>query len=463
MRSTRSPPPIRRASMPPADAIFPPGFVWGAATSAYQIEGAVTADGRGESIWDVFSHIPGNIIDGSNGDFACDAYHRFRQDIALMRELGLTGYRFSIAWPRVFPRGFGALNPAGLDHYRRLVDILLEAGIAPLVTLYHWDLPRPLQSLGGWANRDTAARFGEFAHAVAVALGGEVHDWVTVNEPWVAAFLGNLLGAHAPGLRDLRVALAAAHHLLLAHAEGMSALRAEMAFGDRAGIALNLAPVEPLGDSNADAEAAHRFDGCLNRWFLDALFRGRYPDDMLAWYGDAVPEIRADDLARISTPMDLLGVNYYTRNVVRWQPGAQPVDAEVVVRPGVPVSGMGWAVDPEGLFEVLTRLHTDYTAPPMLVAENGAAYPDRLVDGVVDDPERERYLHEHLLRVHRAIETGVPVGGYYVWSLLDNFEWAYGYSQRFGLLYTDFATQDRIVKRSGHWYAGVTRANGVRG
>lgn len=449
--------------MPAADAIFPPGFLWGAATSAYQVEGAVRADGRGESIWDVFSHIPGNIADGSTGDIACDQYHRYPDDIAIMRELGLTGYRFSIAWPRVFPNGSGSINRAGLDHYRRLVDALLEAGIAPLVTLYHWDLPRPLQSRGGWANRDTALRFGEFAHVVAGALGGEVERWITINEPWIAAFFGHLFGWFAPGQRSLPTALAAAHHLMLAHGEGMDALRAELPPTAKAGIALNLSPVEPLDDSNADAEAAHRFDGSLNRWFLDALYRGRYPDDMLAAYGDALPDIRDGDLARISRPTDFLAVNYYSPMVVRWARGAPLLDVELASRPGVPTTAMGWEIAPDGLYRLLARLRDEYAPPSILIAENGAAFEDRLVDGAVDDPGRERYLHDHLLAAFRAVEDGVPLHGYLAWSLLDNFEWSHGYEKRFGLVHVDFATQERTIKRSGRWFAEVTRENGVRG
>ena len=449
--------------MPSVDALFPPGFVWGAATSAYQIEGAVDADGRGESIWDVFSHRPGTVVDGSTGDLACDAYHRYRDDIALMRELGLTGYRFSISWPRIFPTGAGAPNQPGIDHYRRVVEGLAEAGIEPLITLYHWDLPRPLQSRGGWTNRDTAARFGEYAHTVARAIGAEVRLWVTINEPWVAAFLGHLYGLHAPGRRDPRGSLAAAHHLLLAHAEGMAALRAELPRTAEAGIALNLAPIEPLNDSNADAEAAARYDGFLNRWFLDALYHARYPDDLLAHYGDLLPEIRPGDLERIATPTDFLGVNYYAPNTVRWSPSAPLVQAEVVPRPGVPQTAMGWEVSPQGLHHVLTRLRTDWSPASIRITENGAAFDDRLVAGAVDDPDRERYLHDHLLQAYRAIEDGVPLAGYYCWSLLDNFEWGFGYTKRFGLVHVDFATQERTIKRSGRWFAEATRDHGIPG
>ncbi len=449
--------------MPSADAIFPNGFVWGAATAAYQIEGAHNEDGRGPSIWDTFSHTPGKILGGDTGDVACDHYHRYPEDIALMRELGLGAYRFSVAWSRIFPSGSGQPNPAGLDFYKRLVAALRQENIEPFLTLYHWDLPQALQDAGGWANRDTAKRFGDYAHTLAVALGDEVHRWITLNEPWVAAFLGHLTGEHAPGVRDLRTALAAAHHLLLAHAEAVPALRAESGPGDEIGITLNLAPVEPAGDSHADAEAAERFDGYLNRWFLDPVFRGAYPDDLLHWYGDAMPEIDPGDLGRIAAPIDFLGVNYYFRSLVRHDPTAGPLQAATVTPPGRPLTALGWEIYPPGLNDILSRVHRDYAPTALHVTENGAAFPDRLVDGRVDDPDREAYLHGHLLEAYRAIEAGVPLRGYFAWSLLDNFEWAFGYSRRFGLVYVDYPTQVRTIKRSGRWYAGVTRDNGVRG
>ena len=441
--------------------VFPEEWVWGASTAAYQIEGAVREGGRGVSIWDAFSHTPGKIANGDNGDVACDHYHRYPEDIALMRELGLGGYRFSIAWPRIFPTGSGRPNAEGLDFYRRLVDALHAAGIEPYVTLYHWDLPQALQDRGGWGNRDTALRFGEYAHAVASALGSGVHHWATINEPWVAAFLGHWLGEHAPGERDFALALRAAHHLLLAHGEGMTALRAEMRPGDEAGIVLNLAPCQPAGDSNADLEAAQRSDGYLNRWFLDALYRGAYPDDMVRLYSDAMPEIAPGDMTLISQPTDVLGVNYYTRTVVTYDPAAQPLRSRRIVPAGVPVTATGWEVYPEGLYDVLRRVHDDYTPGRLLITENGAAYGDVVVSGQVDDREREAFLREHLAQAHRAVADGVPLGGYFVWSLLDNFEWAQGYAKRFGIVYVDYATQERIIKRSGHWYAGITRENAV--
>lgn len=447
--------------MPSADLIFPAGFYWGAATSSYQIEGAVTEDGRGTSIWDTFTHTPGTIEHGDTGDVACDHYHRYRHDIDIMRELGLTGYRFSIAWPRIFPTGRGRPNPAGLDFYKRLVDELLQADTEPFPTLYHWDLPQALQDAGGWENRDTASRFAEYAQTVAVALGPDVQHWSTLNEPWVSSILGNLYGLHAPGKRNLATALQVGHVQLLAHGRAVEALRSELPAAAKVGIVINLIPTEPAGDSQADAEAAVREDGFINRWFLDPLYRGRYPDDLWEWYGDAVPELTAGDLATISTPIDFLGVNYYTRAVVAYDRDGAPAEATWVTPPEVPVTAGEWEVYPAGLYETLTRVHQEYAPAAIYIMENGAAYHDRVIDGAVDDPERESYLHQHLAQVYRAIEAGVPLRGYFVWSLLDNFEWAKGYALRFGIVHVDFKTQERIVKRSGHWYADAARENGI--
>lgn len=449
--------------MASADLHFPPGFIWGAATSSYQIEGAVTEDGRGPSIWDTFSHTPGKIDNGDTGDIACDHYHRVDQDIDLMRELGLNGYRFSINWPRIFPDGRGRPNPAGLDFYRRLVDRLHQANIEPFLTLYHWELPQALQDEGGWENRDTASRFAEFSHTLALALGDEVHHWATLNEPWVASILGNLFGLHAPGKRDLATALQVGHHQLLGHGLAVEALRAALPASAQVGVVLNLTPAEPAGDSQADAEAAEREDGFRNRWFLDPLFKGSYPDDMLTWYGDAAPETRTTDFAAISVPIDYLGINYYQRAVVAHEKGAGPNDSRTIIPPGQPVTAGGWQVYPPGLGTLLTRVHQDYAPAALYVMENGAAFADRVIDGAVNDPERESFIHQHLLQIHEVIEAGVPVRGYFVWSLFDNFEWNKGYALRFGLIHVDFDTQERIIKRSGHWYAGVSRENGIPG
>lgn len=449
--------------MASASVHFPDDWVWGATTSAYQIEGAVQAGGRGRSIWDTFSVFPGNTLDGASGVVAADHFHRFEDDVALMRELGLGAYRFSVAWPRIFPRGYGQPNIEGIDFYRRLINELAHAGIEPQVTLYNWDLPQALQDRGGWLNRDTALRFGEYAHTVALALGDGVQTWTTISEPATAAFLGHWSGEHAPGVRNVRAALLAAHHLLLAHGEGLTALRSEMRPGGQAGIALNLVPAHPASDSNADLEAAHRYDGFQNRWFLDALYRGTYPDDMVRLYGDDMPEIGENDFRVISQPTDFLGVDYFTRAVVEYDPVSPPLQAKLVLPPGAPITGTGREVYPQGLHEILTRVHQDYTPGKIMITENGAAFPDRLVDGVVHDPDREAFLHEHLLEANRALQEGVPLTGYSVWSLLDNFEWQRGYEPRFGLIYVDFSTQARVIKSSGRWYAEVTRENGVSG
>lgn len=447
--------------MASADLQFPPGFIWGAATSSYQIEGAVTEDGRGPSIWDTFSHTRGKVDNGDTGDVACDHYHRVEQDIDLMRELRLNGYRFSINWPRIFPTGRGRPNSAGLDFYRRLVDSLRQANIEPFLTLYHWELPQALQDAGGWENRDTASHFAEFAYTMAQALGDEVQHWATLNEPWVASMLGNLYGIHAPGKRDLATALQVGHLQLLGHGLAVEALRAALPNSAQVGIVLNLTPTEPAGDSQADAEAAERDDGFYNRWFLDPLFRGRYPDDMLAWYGDAAPDVEATDFAAISAPIDYLGINYYQRAVAAYEKGAAPTESRRVIPPGQPVTAGGWEVYPPGLGRILTRVHEDYAPAALYVMENGAAFSDRVIDGKVNDPERESFIHQHLLQVHEVIDAGVPVRGYFVWSLLDNFEWNKGYALRFGLIHVDFKTQERIIKRSGHWYAEVASENGI--
>lgn len=449
--------------MAAASVVFPENWVWGAATSAYQVEGAARAGGRGPSIWNVFTATPGNTHQGESGAIAVDHFHRANEDVALMRELGLGAYRFSVAWPRVFPTGSGRPNAAGIDFYRRLVDELAQAGIAPQATLYNWDLPQALQDRGGWLNRDTAARFGEYAYTIASALGDGIHTWTTISEPATAAFLGHWSGEHAPGIRDLRAGLQAAHNLLLAHGEGMTALRSEVQPGDLAGIALNLVPAFPAGESNADLEAADRFDGFQNRWFLDALYRSMYPDDIVRLYGDAMPEIGENDFRLISQPMDFLGVDYFSRAVVAYDPASLPLQARLVVPPGARLTGTGREIYPQGLYDILMRVHQDYTPGQILVSENGAAFPDHLAGGRVDDPAREDFLHEHILETHRALNDGVPLAGYYVWSLLDNFEWQHGYAPRFGLIYVDYPTQERIIKRSGRWYAEVTRENGVSG
>jgi beta-glucosidase len=450
---------------------FPAGFVWGVATSAYQIEGAVSEDGRGESIWDRFAATPGKIADGASGAVACDHYHRYREDIGLIGELGVRAYRFSIAWPRVLPRGRGPINDAGLDFYERLVDGLLAAGIEPTATLYHWDLPQALEDEGGWLARPTAEAFVRYAEVVTRRLGDRVKRWITHNEPWCAAVLGYGEGAHAPGRCDAAAALTAAHHLLLSHGWAVSAIRHHSA-GAQVGITLNLTHVMPASPSAADAAEARRIDGGINRWYLDPLYGRGYPADMLVHHAGkgALPSAagplpceRPGDLLAIATPCDFLGINYYTRAVARSSelPEARNDARTVFVSAPSEHTDIGWEVYPDGLKELLVRVHREYAPARLYVTENGAAYstpPD--VSGRVADDARERYLKAHFLAAHRAIAAGVPLEGYFVWSLMDNFEWAYGYAQRFGIVWVDYPSQRRILKDSARFVRAVARANG---
>jgi beta-glucosidase len=453
-----------------AKVSFPQDFVWGAATSSYQIEGATGEDGRGESIWDRFARIPGKVLDGSNGDMACDHYHRFPEDVRLMRSLGLRAYRFSIAWPRIQPTGRGKPNPRGLDFYSRLVDRLLEAGIAPFATLYHWDLPQALQDEGGWPTRSTAEAFVEYASVVGRALGDRVKDFITHNEPWCAGVLGHQRGLHAPGLTDWRAALEAIHHLLLSHGWAVPVLRGE-SHGARVGITLNLTPVVPASASPADHDACRRFDGYYNRWFLDPVHGRRYPADMIADYvalgclpPDGLTVIRPGDLEAIAAPCDFLGINYYNRTVVRAGRPFEPLPrADLALHtPGTEFTDIGWEVCPEGLFQILSRVHLTYGPPRVYVTENGASYATGIdADGRIRDDARVRYLRDHFLAARRAIDLGVPLAGYFVWSLLDNFEWDHGYRQRFGFVWVDYQTQARTPKDSALWYQRVMAENGV--
>ncbi len=455
---------------------FPSSFIWGTATAAYQIEGAATEDGRAPSIWDTFSHTPGLVANGDTGDVAADHYHRYASDIALMSGLGVGAYRFSAAWPRI---GVTSVNPAGVDFYDRLVDQLLKAGITPILTLYHWDLPQSLQDVGGWTNRDTAYRFAEYASVMGTALGDRVPLWTTLNEPWCSAFLGYGSGAHAPGHTDGAEALTAVHHLLLAHGLATTALRDVLPSTGQIGITVNPVVARPASVSPEDAAATRKVDGLQNRVWLDPLFRGEYPEDVVAFTSGVTDwsYVRDGDLEIISQPLDLLGVNYYNPVLVAhfdglgeraradghgkgggsaW-PGCD--DVQFLELPGVRTE-MGWPIDASGLHELLARLSNDY-GMPMMVTENGAAFADTVTeDGLVHDPQRVAYLQEHLAAVHAAISDGIDVRGYMVWSLLDNFEWAYGYEKRFGITYVDFATQQRIVKDSGRFYQQAVRDNG---
>ena len=453
---------------------FPEGFLWGAATASYQIEGAANEGGREPSIWDTFSHTPGKVLHGDTGDIACDHYHRLEGDLDLMAEIGLQAYRFSVAWPRIQPEGSGPVNQEGLDFYRRLVDGLRERSIEPMLTLYHWDLPQALQDGGGWTSRETAERFAEYTEIVYGALSGSVSYWITLNEPWVSAWLGYGYGLHAPGLRDPGAALAATHHLLLGHGLAMERMRSMGSPGDgnQLGVTLNLHPALPGRDREADREAARRADGQANRLYLDPLFRGSYPDDVFAYYrerGADLSFVQDGDLERISTPLDFLGVNYYFRHVVRDAPEEAHSEvpfSDLNARPIVPHAGektaMGWPVDPEGLTEILMRIKEEYADVPLYVTENGRAVHDYVdPEGGVDDEERISYLDAHFRAAHDAMERGADLRGYMVWSFLDNFEWAEGYSKRFGLVFVDYGTQRRVPKASARWYSEVIRRNGL--
>jgi beta-glucosidase len=436
---------------------FPPSFTWGAATASYQVEGAVAEDGRGESIWDRFSHTPGRVANGDTGDIACDHYHRWREDVALMAELGLQAYRFSVAWPRVQPDGVGPINERGLDFYDRLVDELLAHDIQPFVTLYHWDLPQHLEDRGGWPSPEIVDRFAAYADAVGARLADRVPDWITLNEPQVFTFLGYVEGRHAPGRADLRAGLAAAHHAHLAHRAATEVLRRRRPDA-RIGIALSLWPAEPASDAPADVDAARRLDGAANRWFLDPAFGRPYPGDLVEAYGGLLDGL---DLGAIAggPPPDFLGVNYYSRHTVAHDESAPPLRTRLVERPGAPRTAMGWEIHPDSLRDLLLRLHADYEPRSILITENGAAFDDAPdATGAVDDDERIAYLESHLAAVAEAITAGVPVDGYLLWSLFDNFEWAEGYAKRFGIVRIDYETQRRIPKASGRWYADLITA-----
>jgi beta-glucosidase len=452
---------------------FPTGFEWGTATASYQIEGAVAADGRAESIWDRFSHTAGNTTHGDTGDIACDHYRRFEEDLDLLADLGVGAYRFSIAWPRVLPDGVGAVNQSGLDFYRRLCEGLRARGIEPVATLYHWDLPTALQDRGGWGNRDVAGWFTRYTEVTYQALGGLVARWITLNEPSVVMLVGHLHGRHAPGLRDEALSLAVGHHLLLAHGDAARLLKERGA--QQVGITVNLAPVAPATADPADEQAAALADGLRNRLFLDPPLRGRYPDGLresLRRVSD-FGFVHDGDLERIAAPLDFLGVNYYEPTTVTADLGhphvtgdlrMPDVDLGVVRDPRAPRTAMGWDIVPGGLSETLVGLSREYPGLPLYVTENGAAFPDYVdPEGAVEDEERIAYLDGHLRAAADAIAAGADLRGYYVWSLLDNFEWAEGYSRRFGLVFVDFGTQRRIPKASFAWYRGVVRRNGLEG
>ncbi len=444
---------------------FPPEFQWGVSTAAAQIEGAAFTDGKGESIWDRFAR-RGKVA-GGDGVIAlgCDHYNRWSEDVAILAGLGVDVYRFSIAWPRVMPEGAGPINQKGLDFYRRLVDELRNRGIEPAITLYHWDLPQTLQEKGGWLNRDTAHRFAEYAAAMFQAFGTDVPVWMTLNEPFIVTFFGHMTGEHAPGLRRPLAAMQAAHHLMLGHGEAVRAFRQLMPAGPRIGLTNFLWVHHPASERAEDRAAAWRADGMINRWFLDPVLKGKYPEDIWAWYRRrfAAPRVEAGDLEIISQPIDFLGVQYYSRILHRhnrWNPltGFAQVDPT-----GVPTTDMGWELYPEGLTEILVRLTKDYGRVPLIVTESGAAYPDVVAgDGQIHDTERASYIQAHIQAVRTAMDQGAPVAGYYVWSLMDNVEWHHGVSKRFGLIHVDFETLTRTWKDSAIWYRDFILAQKAR-
>lgn len=438
---------------------FPENFLWGAATSSYQIEGAAHADGRGMTIWDTFSRTPGKVVNGDNGDVAADHYHRYKDDVAIMKHLGLHAYRFSIAWSRILPTGRGAVNEAGLDFYSRLVDELLASDIQPVATLYHWDLPQSLEDIGGWRNRELIQIFADYADVVTRVLGDRVKFWTTHNEPWVIAFLGHLTGEHAPGYKDgWKPALQVTHHLLVSHGAAVNVIRANVPDAS-AGIVTNHAWVDAVSTSPEDLAAKRRLEGYHNRWFLEPIFKGTYPADMWEAFGADVPDIHEGDMALASVPTDYLGINYYTRALVKH--GGQPPLSLDHVRGENDHTDQDWEVYPDGLYNLLKWIHEEYHPPKIYVTENGAAYDDVVTeDGRVPDVQREIYLRKHFTAARRAIADGVPLAGYFVWSLLDNFEWAWGYGKRFGIVYIDFDTLQRIPKQSALWYRDVIAQNG---
>jgi beta-glucosidase len=442
---------------------FPPGFLWGAATASYQIEGGWNEDGRSPSVWDTFSKTPGNVLHGDTGDVAADHYHRYKEDIALIKDLGIPAYRFSFAWPRIIPGGFGQTNPKGLAFYDRLVDGLLEAGIQPFPTLYHWDLPQTLEDTGGWKSRNTAQYFADYAGVVVEHFSDRITNWITINEPWVVSMLGYLMGVFAPGVKDLNAASFATHHLYLGHGMAVQAMRAAARQPLQIGITLNLSFVEAASKSADDQKAAFLHDIFQNRLFLDPLFKGKYPEEAEKDLGFTFPEGYEKDFAIISTPTDFLGINNYSRNVIRYDASGWPFHYSHTNPVGNSYSEM-WEMAPRGLFDLLTRLKRDYPLTSIYITENGTAVPDGVdADNRVRDSRRIQYLQDYIAAMHQAIQNGVPVKGYFVWSLMDNFEWNLGYSRRFGIVYIDYENdQKRIVKDSARWFSQTIKENGFK-
>lgn len=442
---------------------FPENFIWGSATSAYQIEGACSEDGKGESIWDRFCHLPGNIENGHTGDIACDHYHRYEEDIEIMKEIGIKSYRFSVSWPRIFPNGTGQPNQKGLDFYKRLTDCLLENGITPAITLYHWDLPQKLQDMGGWKNRDTTDYFTEYSSEMFKNFGDVVPMWVTHNEPWVVTLLGHLLGTHAPGIKDLRTSLEVSHHLLLSHGKTMKVFR-DMNIDAQIGIAPNLSYNYPASQKPEDIAAAELSFSLMGRWFLDPIFKGHYPKNALEHYKNKGIDLSfsEEDLKLINQPIDFLAFNTYSSYFIKHDPAAESgyAWAEPPFE-NYEITEMDWIVHPEGLYDLLMLLDRDYGKPNLIISENGAAFKDEISsNGKIEDVRRIQYLKDYLTQAHRAIQDGVNLKAYYLWSFMDNFEWSFGYNKKFGIVHVDFETQERKIKDSGYWYKEVIKNNG---
>lgn len=442
--------------------VFPKDFIWGCATASYQIEGAFDEDGKGESIWDRFSHTPGKILNGDNGDVACDHYHRYKEDIALMKEIGIQSYRYSISWPRIFPEGKGQYNEKGLDFYKRLTYELLKNGIKPSVTLYHWDLPQKLQDIGGWANRDVTDYFVEYAGLLFEKLGNVVPYWITQNEPWIVAFLGHMMGVHAPGIKDLKTALEVFHNILLSHGKAVGAYR-QLNLPGKIGIAPNFSTKYPASDKKEDIEACELADGVLNKWFIYPVFKGTYPEDVVKFYRDrgAHFDFPPEDMKIIGADIDFLAINYYTSEFVKHHPvnGFVEINNELSQ---FEKTEMGWIIYPKGLYDLLLRLDNDCNKIDIIISENGAAFDDKIDEnGNINDVKRMNYIKEHLIQAHKAIEEGVNLKGYYLWSLMDNFEWSFGYSKKFGIIHVNRENLKRTIKNSGYLYRDIIKNNGL--
>ncbi len=442
--------------------VFPENFIWGTATSAYQIEGGYNEDGKGESNWDRYTHTPGTILGNDTGDVACDHYHLYQEDVNIMKEIGIKSYRFSISWSRIFPDGKGEPNKKGMDFYRNLVNLLNENEITPAVTLYHWDLPQKLQDIGGWTNREVVDLFVQYARYVFKELGEKVPVWITFNEPWVSSFIGYWYGGHPPAISDLSLALQAAHNLMLAHGRTVRAYR-EMGMKGKIGISLNLNPVYPASENENDLFAANRYSEFYNKWFLEPILKGKYPEQLLELFSNyaTLPNHDNVDMDVIHTPIDFLGVNNYSFTSVVYDANKLPLQV-TFAETGKAKTDTGWEIYPEGIYDLLLYLHQEYNGIKIMITENGAAFKDVIDnDGKVNDDERISYLNDHIAEIYRAMKAGVNLAGYYLWSFMDNFEWRLGYSKRFGLVYIDYETQKRIIKKSGFWYKKVIERNGI--